>query len=69
VRVTHPPARRPRAAERAWKVADQLGWPDRFTAEYAALTQLPADAFITLDAELAGAVKHLVTRARIEALS
>jgi predicted nucleic acid-binding protein len=53
----------------AWKVADQLGWPDTFAAEYIALTQLQADAFITLDPELAHAVKELVTTASIEALS
>jgi predicted nucleic acid-binding protein len=52
----------------AWKVADQLGWPDTFEAEYVALTQLQADAFVTLDAELASAVKGLVTIAPIEAL-
>ena len=53
----------------AWKVADQLGWPDTFDAEYVALTQLRADAFITLDAKLAHAVKGLVTIAPIEVLS
>ncbi len=53
----------------AWKVATQLGWPDTFTAEYVALTQLQADAFITLDPQLARSVKHLVTTAPIEALS
>ena len=52
----------------AWKVADQLGWPDTFDAEYVALTQLQADAFITLDRQLARAVKDLVTIAPIEAL-
>jgi predicted nucleic acid-binding protein len=53
----------------AWKVADQLGWSDTFDAEYLALTQLQADAFITLDAQLAEAAKELVTIAPIEALS
>ena len=53
----------------AWKIADQLGWPDTLDAEYVALTQLQADAFITLDAELARAVKGLVTIAPIEELS
>jgi predicted nucleic acid-binding protein len=53
----------------AWKIADQLGWPDTLDAEYVALTQLQADAFITLDAKLAVAVKNLVTVAPIEALS
>lgn len=53
----------------AWKIADQLGWPDTFTAEYVALTQLQADAFITLDAQLAQTVRKLVTTASIDALS
>jgi predicted nucleic acid-binding protein len=53
----------------AWKVADHLGWPDTFDAEYVALTRLQADAFITLDVELAAEVKDLVTIAPIEALS
>ncbi|MEO3853957.1 hypothetical protein [Acrocarpospora sp. B8E8] len=53
----------------AWKIADELGWPDTLDAEYVALTRLQADALITLDAKLAHAVKHLVTIAPIEALS
>jgi predicted nucleic acid-binding protein len=52
----------------AWQVADQLGWPDTFDAEYVALTQLQADALITLDRRLAEAVKDLVTVAPVEAL-
>jgi len=53
----------------AWKVADQLGWPDTLDAEYVALTQLQADALITLNPTLASAVERLVTVAPIEALS
>jgi predicted nucleic acid-binding protein len=53
----------------AWKVADRLGWSDTLDAEYVALTQLQADAFITLDQGLARAVEGLVTVAPIEALS
>jgi predicted nucleic acid-binding protein len=52
----------------AWKVADQFGWPDTFNAEYVALTQLQADALITLDRQLAHAVQDLVTVAPLEAL-
>jgi predicted nucleic acid-binding protein len=52
----------------AWKVADQLGWPDTYDAEYVALTQLQGDAFVTLDEKLADAVKDLVTVAPIDAL-
>ena len=53
----------------AWKIAARLGWPDTLDAEYIALTQLQADAFITLDAELAHAVKAVVKTAPIDALS
>jgi predicted nucleic acid-binding protein len=53
----------------AWKVAAQLGLPSTYDAEYVALTQLQADAFVTLDGQLARAVKDLVTIAPIEALS
>lgn len=52
----------------AWRVADQLGWPDTFDAEYVALTQLQADALVTLDDQLAHAVKDLVQVAPVEAL-
>jgi predicted nucleic acid-binding protein len=53
----------------AWEVADQLGWSDTYNAEYVALTRLQADAFITLDGQLAHAVRDLVTIAPIQALS
>jgi predicted nucleic acid-binding protein len=53
---------------RAWEIADRLGWAETYTAEYIALTQLQADAFITLDAELARSVEGLVATASIEAL-
>jgi predicted nucleic acid-binding protein len=52
----------------AWKIADELGWPDTYDAEYVALTQLQADAYVTLDARLAGAVAGLVRVAPIEDL-
>jgi predicted nucleic acid-binding protein len=53
---------------RAWQVADQLGWAETYQAEYVALTQLQADAFVTLDAELARQVEGIVPTATIEAL-
>jgi predicted nucleic acid-binding protein len=53
---------------RAWKLADQLGWASTYDAEYIALTQLQADAFITLDAELARSVAGIVVTASIDAL-
>ncbi len=53
---------------RAWEVADQLGWASAYNAEYVALTQLQADAFVTLDAELARSVEGIVATASIDAL-
>jgi predicted nucleic acid-binding protein len=52
----------------AWRIADQLGWETTFDAEFVALTQLQADAFITSDSELARAVSDLVETATIDAL-
>jgi predicted nucleic acid-binding protein len=52
----------------AWRIADRLDWPDTFRAEYIALTQLQADAFITLDPGLAEAAREVVTVAPIEDL-
>jgi predicted nucleic acid-binding protein len=53
---------------RAWDLADQLGWSSTYDAEYVALTQLQADAFVTLDAKLARSVKGIVATASIDAL-
>lgn len=52
----------------AWNVAEQLGWASTYDAEYVALTQLQADALVTLDAELARSVEGLVETASIDAL-
>jgi predicted nucleic acid-binding protein len=53
---------------RAWEVADQLGWAETYDAEYVALTLLQADAFITLDEQLARSVAGLVSTATLDAL-
>ena len=53
---------------RAWKFAEQLGWAETYNAEYIALTKLQADAFVTLDADLARQVEGVVPTATIEAL-
>ncbi len=53
---------------RAWEVADKLGWASTYNAEYVALTQLQADALITLDEDLARSVEGIVTTASIDAL-
>ena len=52
----------------AWRLADRLGWVSTYDAEYLALTQLQADAFITLDADLARTAASVVTVATIDAL-
>ena len=53
---------------RAWQLAEQLGWAETYDAEYVALTQLQADAFVTRDAQLARSVKGIVATASIDAL-
>ena len=52
----------------AWKVAERLGWETTADAEFVALTQLQADAFVTADADLARAVSGIVETATIDAL-
>ena len=53
---------------RAWDVADQLAWASTYDAEYVALTQLQADAFVTMNAELARSVEGIVETASIDAV-
>ena len=53
---------------RAWEVADRLGWAETYDAEYIALTQLQADAFVPLDQNLARSAADLVETASIDAL-
>ena len=52
----------------AWKLADRLGSSSTYAAEYLALTQLQADAFVTLDADLAAAARDVVRVASLEEL-
>jgi len=53
---------------RAWDLAERLGWAETYDAEYVALTQLQADALVTLDASFARRVEGVVRTATIEAL-
>jgi predicted nucleic acid-binding protein len=53
---------------RAWRIAEQLSWDDTYAAEYVALTQLQADAFVTMDRKLARSVTGLVETASIDDL-
>jgi predicted nucleic acid-binding protein len=52
----------------AWRLAEQLGWDDTAVAECVAVAQLQADAFVTLDPELAHRLSGLVATAPFEAL-
>jgi len=53
----------------AWSMAERLGWPDTFDAEYLALTELQADAFVTLDEGLATTAATVVRVASYAALA
>ena len=53
---------------RAWAAAEQLGWETTAVAEYVALTQLQADAFITLDQRLAAEIAGIVDTAPLSAI-
>jgi predicted nucleic acid-binding protein len=52
----------------AWKMADRLGSASTYDAEYVALTELQAEALITLDPELARRVEGIVPTASIDDL-
>jgi predicted nucleic acid-binding protein len=53
---------------KAWELADQLGWWETFGAEYVALTQLQADALVTLNSDFAHAVEGVVKVASVDDL-
>lgn len=52
----------------AWRIAEQLDWDDTANAEYIAVAQLQADAFITLDPELARQVAGVIELAPLAVL-
>jgi predicted nucleic acid-binding protein len=51
---------------RAWDLATKLGWASTYDAEYLALTQLQADALVTMDAKLARKARGVVPIASID---
>jgi predicted nucleic acid-binding protein len=53
----------------AWKIASEQDWQTTFDAEYLAVTRLQADAFITVDRELATRAAHIVPLAPVAALT
>jgi predicted nucleic acid-binding protein len=44
----------------AWQLADELGWPGTYKAEYLAVTRLQADALVALDEDLRRAAAGIV---------
>jgi predicted nucleic acid-binding protein len=52
----------------AWKIAEKLDWPDTRDAEYLAVAQLQADAFVTVDAECGQRAEGIVPLASWELL-
>lgn len=52
----------------AWKLAAQLDWESTYPAEYVALTQLQADAYVTRDEQLARTLDGVVETAGIDKL-
>ncbi len=53
----------------AWRIAREHGWGDIRGAEYVALTQLQADALVTIDESLARRAKGVVAMSSVEALA
>ena len=54
--------------QRAWVIADRLGWASTYDAEYVALVQLQGDALVTTDAELERAVAGIVATVPVASL-
>ncbi|MGV8856960.1 hypothetical protein [Rhodoglobus sp.] len=52
----------------AWKIAESLDWADTNDAEYIAVAQLQADAFVTVDADFRRRINGVVTVASWESL-
>jgi predicted nucleic acid-binding protein len=51
--------------DHAWRLAAKLDWPDIHQVEYIALTQLQADALVTLDDQFAAAASTFVKTASL----
>lgn len=52
----------------AWKVADRLGWPSTYAAEYVAMAILRRCPLVTLDAELRKHVSVVIDLATLDDL-
>ena len=49
-----------RLHERAWTIADELGWAKTYDAEYVALAEILDIPLLTLDGRLARGVEHRI---------
>jgi predicted nucleic acid-binding protein len=52
----------------AWRIATEQGWPTTYDAEYLAVARLQADAFVTVDPEMAAKAEGVVALAGLDAL-
>jgi len=53
----------------AFKIAREQGWETTYEAEYLGVTRLQADAFVTIDPEMAAKAEGVVPTARLDALT
>jgi predicted nucleic acid-binding protein len=53
----------------AWRIASEHGWETTCDAEYIAVTQLQADAMVTVDPALAAKARDVVKIADLDALT
>lgn len=53
----------------AWRIAREQGWETTLDAEYLAVCTLQADAFVTIDEEMAAKAAQVVLVARLAALT
>ena len=53
----------------AWNIAREQGWETTYEAEYLAVTQLQADALITIDPAMAAKAKGVVPTEHFDALT
>ena len=53
----------------AWRIAREQDWETTYDAEYLAVTELQADALVTIDPAMAGKAKNVVPLADLDALT
>ena len=53
----------------AWRIASEQGWETTYDAEYVAVTELQADALVTIDPALTMKSKGIVPLANLDALT